>query len=111
MRIWKLVIWTTGEQYDTKEFYIDEPKFRQYLKAIAEDKDFIIMEDRVIKRTMIKEIMPADGEIREYLEQGSTLKSLGLPENPLLEEAYHNKTIHQIDGFRQIKEDINKTKK
>lgn len=108
MRYWKIVIYTTGEKYETTEFYIDESKFRQYQKAIAEDKDFIIMEDRVIKRNMIKEILPANTEIREYLEQGSTLKSLGLPENLKLEEAFHNKKVLQLDGFRPIKEDIGK---
>lgn len=102
MRIWKIVIWTTGEEYETREFYIDESKFRQYQKAILDDKEFIVMEDRVIKRSMIKEIIPANDEVKEYLEQGSSLKSLGLPEIPKLE----NKTFPQIEGFRPIKDDL-----
>ena len=94
MRFWKLVIYTKGEDYETREFFIDEPTFRQYQEAIVGDKEFIIMKDRVIKRSMIKEILPADTDIKEYLDQGSTLAQLGLPERTLIEE---NKTKTTIE--------------
>ena len=86
MRFFKVVTYTTGEEFETHEFLVDEPVFRVYQKAIAEGKDFIVAEDRVIKRKMIKEIVPADKEVSEYFRCGITPKMLGLPDRPRLEE-------------------------
>ena len=86
MRYFKLVTYTDGSEYETHEKLIDEPTFRKYQKALAEGNDFIITEDRVIKRKMIKEILPADDVVGEYVRSGVSLKSLGLPETPMIEE-------------------------
>ena len=86
MRYWKLIIYTTGEEYETKEFLINEPEFRQYQKAIAEGKDFLVLEDKVIKRNQIKEILPADEIVSEYRKQGLELPGLLEPAKfPLIE--------------------------
>ena len=89
MRYFKLITYTTGGEFETHEKLIDEPTFRQYQKAMIEGKDFLVLEDRIIKRNMIKEILPADADVKEYLAQGTSLKTLGLPENPKLDERYH----------------------
>ena len=86
MRYFKLITYTSGEEYETKETLIDEPTFRQFQKAIVEQKDFIVLENKVIKRSMIKEILPADDIIAEYERSGITPKQLGLKENIKLEE-------------------------
>lgn len=86
MRYFKLITYTSGEEYETKETLIDEPTFRQFQKAIVDQKDFIVLENKVIKRGMIKEILPADDIIKEYERSGITPKQLGLKETPELEE-------------------------
>ena len=87
MRFWKFIYWTTGAEYETTEFYIGEPDFRKYQRAIIEGKELLVMEDRVIKVKMVKEIVPADEDVKDYLKMGITLKQLGLKELPKLEEA------------------------
>lgn len=106
MRFFKVVTYTTGEEFETHEFYVDEPTFRIYQKAIAEGRDFIVAEDRVIKRKMIKEIIPADKDIAEYKKVGVTHKQLGLPERPLLEQNKEPKK----EGFLGIGKRINEKK-
>ena len=84
MRYWKIVVFTNGGDYETYEKLIDEPMFRQFQKAYAEGKEDIILEDRIIKRKMIKEIVPADEEIKEHKATGM-FKYLGLQESSKLE--------------------------
>mgnify|MGYP001578278843 CR=1 FL=1 len=84
MRYFKLVLYTTGGEYETKESYIDESTFRQFQRAVVEGKDFIVLENKVIKRSLIKEIQPADEEVREYREMG-VLHLLGLKDLPQIE--------------------------
>lgn len=105
MRYWKVVIYRTGGEWETTEYYIDEPTFRQYQKAIIENKDFIVLENKIIKRTLIKEILPANEEIDEYLKQGVHLKTLGLKELPELQ----GKNVH-LDGLKSAGEIIKETK-
>ena len=86
MRYFKVVTWTTGEDYETKEFYIDEIDFRKYQNALAGGNEFLMSDDRVIRRSQIKEIVQADGEIKEYLKCGLSLKTLNLPKREKLTE-------------------------
>ena len=79
-RYWKINIYVTGEDYETREILIEEPTFRKYQKAIAEGSTHLILEDRVIKTTSIKEILPADEIVQGYLSAGVSLKTLGLKE-------------------------------
>lgn len=84
MRYWKFITYTDGSEYATHERLIDETAFRKYQKAMVEGVDFFVLEDRIIKRKMIKEVVPADDIVREYVESGISLESLGLWENPLI---------------------------
>jgi len=102
MRIWKLIYYTTGEQYETSEFYIDEPKFRQYQKAILEGSEFLVLEDRVIKTKMIKEILPAEKEVEDYLRQGVRPDLLGLPKNFKIAPPKEDPGFKKIEGFKKI---------
>lgn len=106
MRYFKLVHYTSGEEYETSEFYINEPTFRKYQRAIAEDKDLLVLEDRVIKIKMIKEIMPAGAEIAEYRRMGIGFKELGLPECPQLEEGIKT----EEEGFTKISGELKSPK-
>ena len=74
-----------GEEYEAKETLIDEVMFRLLRKAFAEGADFISLPDRIIKRSRIKEILPADEIVQEYLGMGMSIKALGTKEgNPAL---------------------------
>lgn len=88
MRYFKVIVYTTGEDFETRETLVDEPTFRQYQKAILEGREFLVLENKVVKTKLIKEILPADADVREQLAVGMTLESLGLPENPQIEERY-----------------------
>lgn len=88
MRYFKVIVYTTGEDFETRETLVDEPTFRQYQKAILEGREFLVLENKVVKTKLIKEILPADADVREQLATGMTLESLGLPENPQIEERY-----------------------
>ncbi len=103
MRYFKMVIYTTGGDFETREWLIDEPTFRQYQKAIAEGGTHLVLEDRVIKVSSIKEIMPATSEVREYLAQGYTLKGLGLPERGLLEGAPQVEKLENVSELLKEK--------
>ena len=92
MRYFKLVTYTDGSEYETHEKLIDELTFRKYQKAIIEGADFIVAEDRVIKRKMIKEIIPADEIVAEHIRSGISLKTLGLPERVAIAESEHSGT-------------------
>ena len=87
MRYFKLVTYISGgKDYETQEKLIDEPMFRSYQRAIIDGKELLVLEDRVIKLSSIKEILPADDIVAEHLKQGLNLKTLGLPERDLLPE-------------------------
>ena len=86
MRYFKVIHFTTGDEYETSEFYIDEPRFRKIQKSILDGAEFLIFEDKLIKRSMLKEIKPAGEEIGEYKKMGISNKTLGLPERPMLEK-------------------------
>ena len=85
-RYYKLIVYTTGDEYETRETLIDEIAFRQIQRSIANGSDFIIFEDRVIKRNMIKEITSADDEVREFAKMGLSPARLGIPERKALPE-------------------------
>jgi len=73
MRYYKVIQYGDGEEYSTKEMIIDEPTFRQYQKLIAEGKERIVLEDRIISVSSIKEIVPADDDVAEYKKMGITI--------------------------------------
>lgn len=85
MRYFKLIFYVEGEDYETSEMLVDEPQFRQYQKAIATGATHLMMKDRVIKTTAIKEILPADDIVREFQASGTPLSRLGLSDKPLIE--------------------------
>ena len=95
MRYFKMNIYVTGEDYETKEILIDEPTFRKYQKAIVDESTHLVLEDRVIKVSSIKEILPADDIVKEYLGMGLSLKSIGLKE-PLQVEGGEENTIKKL---------------
>lgn len=78
-----------GEDFETRESLIDEPTFRQYQKAMIEGSEKLVLEDRIIKMSSIAEILPDDGIVKEYLDMGVSLKTLGLKE-PLMVESEKN---------------------
>ena len=86
MRFFKMMIYVTGEDYETREMIIDEPTFRKYQKAMISGVTHLVLEDKIIKMTSIKEILPADEIIKEYLNEGISLKQLGIKEPQKLEE-------------------------
>ena len=67
-----------GEDFETRETLIDLPTFRQYQKMIAEGRTHLVLKDRVIKVSSIKEIMPADDVVKEYISSGLPYSELGL---------------------------------
>ncbi len=96
MRYFKLIYYTTGLEYETNEILMNEPFFRQIQKAIVENKDYILLEDRVIKRSSIKEITPADEIVKEYLGYNLSLKSIGIREVEQLESGEKDKSIKRL---------------
>jgi hypothetical protein len=82
MRYFKLNYYTSEGAYETWEDLIDEPKFRQIQKAILDGNDFIIMENKVIKRSAIREMSPADDIVQYYVSTGSTLEGMKLRGSP-----------------------------
>src|SRR3990167_2763748 len=87
MRYYRLIYYTKdrGEDYETNEKLITEKQFRQYQKAVAENVDYLVLEDRIIKRSSIKEIFPATELLSEYQKMGMPAKELGIEEYPQLE--------------------------
>ena len=81
-----MYIYVQGEDYETREILINEPTFRKYQRAIIDKSTHLVLEDRVIKTTSIKEILPADDIVKDYLVSGISLKTLGLPSNPQIEK-------------------------
>ena len=98
MNYYKVITYAEGENYETREEYIDEPTFRQYQQLISEGKDKLILKERILSVSAIKEILPADDEISEHQRQG-TFNSLGLG-NPQLEQP---KQERLTSGFEKIK--------
>jgi hypothetical protein len=79
MKYFKMIFYTTGSDYETMEKLIDEISFRKIQQALANGSDMLIMEDRVIRRNQIKEIISADEEVNEYKRVGLNIdKYFGL---------------------------------
>jgi len=76
MRYYKVLQYGDDDTYSVKETLIDEPTFRQYQKLIAEGKEKLVLKDRIISVSSIKEIIPADDEIIEYQQQGVRIDGL-----------------------------------
>ena len=87
MRFFKLMTFVSGEDYETHEKLIDEPTFRKFQRAFVEGKTHLMLEDRVIKMSSIKEILPADDIIAHRLKMGYTLAEMGFKDTEKLEEA------------------------
>ena len=85
-----------GEDFETHETLINLDTFRQYQKAIGDGKEFLILEDRVIKISSIKEILPADDIVNYHLRTGTTLKELGLKEPTMLEQPKGDGTLKKL---------------
>lgn len=95
---YKLVTYTDGAEYETHEKLIDLDTFRKYQRAIAEGMKILILEDRVIKISSIKEIIPADDIVREYITTGGKLNELGLKESDRLGQG---ETFRLDEGFKK----------
>lgn len=80
MRYFKMIQYAEGDNYETKETIITEPIFQQYRQMIAEGKEKLVLQDRIISVSSIKEIVPADDIVAGYQKQG--LKIEGLLETP-----------------------------
>lgn len=79
-KYFKLLTYTGGEDYETRETLINFDTFRKFQQEISEGKDLLILSDRIIKVSSIKEISPADDIVEYHLKTGTSLKSLGLAE-------------------------------
>lgn len=90
MRYFKLVWYAGDDDYGTMEKLIDEPTFRKYQQAVLQGSDFLMLEDRIIKTKLIKEALPADEEVKEYIAMGVSMKSLNLPEITSLSSGQEN---------------------
>lgn len=96
------MVYVDGDAYETRETLIDEPTFRQYQKAMLDGAERLILEDRVIKTTSIKEILPANDIVKEYLSMGITLKSLGLAERELIGDGTpENKNLERLADMKK----------
>ena len=83
MKYFRILQYGDGENYETKETIITEPIFRQYQKLIAEGKEKLVLEDRIISVSSIKEIIPAGEVVAEYQRQGvSDFAKLPAPARP-----------------------------
>lgn len=116
MRYFKIVIYSGDGDYETKEKIIGEKTFRNIQKALIGGSDLLVLEDRVIKRSQIKEITPADNEVAEYRNEGLNVEKLlnisdidKLKEgektelkNPELEKAFDEKNDENyLDKFKK----------
>lgn len=104
MRFFKMNVYVSGDDYETRESLIDEETFRKYQKAIAEGSTHLILEDRVIKVSLIKEILPADEIVKEYIAVGISLKELGFKEPIKLKTG--EQPQFQEQGLKKISESI-----
>lgn len=77
---------TGGEDYETHETLLDLNAFRQFQKAIIEHNDFLVLGDRVIKVSSIKEILPADDIVEYYKSVGQKLENMGILSGPVAPE-------------------------
>ena len=50
MRVFKVVVYTTGSDFETKEYYVNEPKFRQYQKDNYSNCFFLPIKPEILKR-------------------------------------------------------------
>jgi hypothetical protein len=96
-RYFKMYVYVVGEDYETRETLIDESTFRKYQRAIVEGNTHLVLEDKIMKVSSIKEILPADDIVNEYLAMGVKLKELGLKESPLLEKKKVYGELKKID--------------
>jgi len=76
MNYFKIICYGNDAEFSTKETIIDEPTFRQYQKLISEGKEKIVLKDRIISVSSIKEITPANDIVAEYQRQGVKIDGL-----------------------------------
>ena len=62
MKLYKLVIWSGDEDFATKEYMVREEDFRNYQNTILNGKEFLVLKDKIIKVSQIKECLPAKYE-------------------------------------------------
>lgn len=84
-RFFRITYYAGEEDFETKSVLIDEPKFRAYQKAMLDDASHLMLENRTIKMSAIKEVEPADDEVAEFRASGTPLSRLGLKDEPTME--------------------------
>ena len=110
MRAYKLVLYSGNGEYETYEKYLSENTFRKMQKALAEGSDLIILKDRIIRRSQIKEVMPADSDVAEYMQQ-LNLSQKEVMEDILKLDLSEEKSLgsgdnkNKKDGFEKISSD------
>lgn len=97
-RYFKMNIYVTGSDYETQESLIDEETFRKYQQAILDGSTHLVLPNKVIKVSSIREILPADDIVKEYQAVGIPMKELGLKEPPKIEGARVYKGLEKIDS-------------
>ena len=100
MRYFKIIYFTNGDEYNTHETILTEPKYREFQKMLGAGADQFIFTDQTIRRSQIKESGPADDIMKEYIAQGLTHKELGLPEPITFENKEEPKKLGE--GFKQL---------
>jgi hypothetical protein len=76
MKYFRIIQYAEGEHYETKETIIPESIFLQYRDLISQGKEKLVLEDRVISVSSIKEIIPADDIVAEYQKEGMRVDGL-----------------------------------
>jgi hypothetical protein len=86
-KFYKLITYAEGDNYETREKIITEEAFRQFQDAVINKAEFLVLEDRIIRISSIKEVLPADDEVAEYSRMGVAPEGIQLPEpsNRMLE--------------------------
>ncbi len=85
MRYFRITYYAGEGDFETKSVLIDEPKFRAYQKAMLDDASHLMLENRTIKMSSIKEVEPADDEVDEFRASGTPLSRLGLKDESGME--------------------------
>ena len=76
MRYYKVIQYGNDADFSTKETIINEVDFQQYRKLISEGKEKLVLKDRIISVSSIKEIVLADDIVAEYQRQGVKIEGL-----------------------------------
>lgn len=95
MKYFKIIQYAEGENYQTKETIIPESIFIQYRDLISQGKEKLVLEDRIISVSSIKEIVPADDIVAEYQKEGMRVDGL-------LEPANQPKLIGKVESVGKI---------